>query len=51
MLNIARSILMSLAVLCFFLSAFGISTWKVDRESFTATGLALWSLAVLLGFY
>ena len=51
MLTIMRAVLMSLAVICFGLAAFGISTWRADRESLTNTGLAFWSLAVLLSFY
>ena len=44
-----HAILMILAVVCFLLSAFGISTWRADRSSFTAAGLAFWALAVLIG--
>lgn len=41
-----RLVLMLLAIVCFVLSACGISTVKWDR--FVAAGLAFWALAVLL---
>ena len=44
-----RSVLMILAIVCFMLSALGITTWKVDRCGLTAAGLAFWALAILVG--
>ena len=42
-------VLMILAIVCFVLSAFGVTTVRCDRVGFTAAGLAFWALAVLLG--
>ena len=43
-----RTVLMILAVICFVLSACHFSTWRADRDSLTAAGLAFFALAVLL---
>jgi hypothetical protein len=40
---------MSLATLCFALSALGISTWRGDRWNLRSAGLVSWALAVLFG--
>jgi hypothetical protein len=44
-----RVVLMIIAIVCFVLSAFGVTTWRGDRWSFTAAGLAFWALAQLVG--
>lgn len=45
-----HTVLMILAFVCFLLSACGIPYWTAGyRPNFTAVGLALWVLAVLIG--
>ena len=44
-----RVILLILAIVCFTLSALGVTPWRGDRTSLLATGLALWALAILAG--
>jgi len=43
-----RSVLMIIAVLCFFLAACGIGNARFDRVNLTAAGLTLWALATLI---